>query len=449
MNTRLLLFAFVATLGLVSIARDASASHNCSTTCSQSACSTDCNETDLRNAVSIINTCGGNRTLTFNAGAGCTINMAQTSTTAACTGDPEANAVCLTGNNTVIDGQNLVTFVYSGTGKCASDPAPSPQPALFTLKGGTNTVKNFTMKYFPEGIHLRSGSNHTVDHVTDRFICEDAITVDSTAGAGQQIKNSTLVGNTTAEAGFACYKDDAVTTGPCGVDKAIQINGGGATVDSNQIDTIGQPVHVVKGTHTISNNATQGSTTNQNVCQGYTVEVTSGNTGTVTFNNNVVDYCKWAIRNGDTSCAATGTASLTVTNNTLRNNYLAAVLNANSASAPSTQIKGQGNKMKNNGSFTTSDCQRGDVVVKCNANAVIDFGGGSLSSTGGNKFCSQGSLYDLWNSTGGSCPSPTGGGSNYKAKSNCFDPAPSLKYDPSSLIVSTPESTCTVSDCNF
>jgi hypothetical protein len=436
---------------LLCAAQAALASHNCSTTCSQTACSTDCNETDLRNAMSIINTCGGNRTLTFNAGAGCTINMAQTSTTAACTGDPEANAVCITGNNTIVDGQNLVTFVYSGTGKCAADQAANPQPALFTLKGssGGNTVKNFTMKYFPEGIHLRSGSNHTVDHVTDRFICEDAVTVDSAAGTGHQIKNSIFVGNTTAEAGRTCYIDAGTTSGLCGIDKAIQINGGGATISANQIDTIGQPVHVSKGTHTIQNNATTGSTTSQNVCQGYTVEITNGNTGTVTFDNNVIDYCKWAIRAGDTSCSSPGTVSVTATNNTLRNNYLAAFLVANSASAPSTQLKGSGNKMKNNGYLTSSDCQRGDVVVKCNAGAVIDFGGGTLSSTGGNKFCSQGALKDLWNSTSGSCASPTGGATNYKAESNCFDPAPALKYDPSSLIDSTPESSCSVSDCNF
>jgi hypothetical protein len=427
----------------------AHAAHNCSATCSQTSCSTDCNETDLRNAVAIINTCGGTRTLTFNAGGGCTITMAQTSNTAACVGDPEAKAVCLTGSNIIIDGQNAVTFDYSGAGKCASDPAPAPQPALFTLKGSSNTVKNFTMKYFPEGIHLRSGANHTVDNITNQFICEEAITLDSTAGTGQQIKYSTLIGNTTAEPGRACYQNNGVTTGPCGVDKAIQINGGDSTIDANQIDTIGQPVHIVKGTHTIQNNATTGSVIDQNVCQAYSVSVSNGNTGTVTFDNNVIDYCKWAIRVGDTSCSSQGTVSVTATNNTLRNNYLAAFQVANSASAPSTQLKGQGNKMKNNGHYAASDCQRGDVVVKCNANAVIDFGGGTLSSTGGNKFCAQGALRDLWNSTGGSCPNPTGGATNFKAESNCFDPTPSLKYDPTGSIDSTPESSCSVPDCNF
>ncbi len=305
----------------ISAAPAAFAAHNCSTTCSQTACSTDCNETDLRSAVSIINTCGGNRTLAFNAGYGCTINMAQTSTTAACTGDPEANAVCLTGSNIVVDGQDLVLFNYSGTGRCASDPAAAPQPALFTLKGSGNTVKNFTMKYFPEGIHIRAGNDHRVEGVTNGFICEEALTIDSTAGTGHVVTANAFTGNTTAEAGRTCYKNDGVTAGLCGTDKAIQINNCGSctsTIDNNLIDTIGQPVNISGGTHTVSDNTTTGAPTTcsqgncDDVCQAYSVQG-----GRANFSNNTIQLCKFGIRVVDAGSAL-------VTGNTMKDNYVAA-----------------------------------------------------------------------------------------------------------------------------
>lgn len=430
---------FIGALGLLAFAHTSYAAHNCSTTCSQTACSTDCNETDLRDAVSIINTCGGNRTLTFNAGYGCTVNMAQTSTTAACTGDPEANAVCLTGSNIVIDGQDLVLFNYSGTGRCASDPAPSPQPALFTLKGSGNTVKNFTMKYFPEGIHIRTGNNHHVEGVTNQFICEDALTLDSTAGTGQVIAGNAFTGNTTPETGRNCYRNDGVTPGPCGTDKAIQINNCGSctsTIDANLIDTIGQPVNISGGTHTITNNTTTGAPTTcsqgncDDVCQAYTVQGGRGN-----FDSNTIQLCKFGIRVVDAGAAL-------VTGNTMKDNYVAAFQLKGIGAG---KLKGSGNKMKNNGFFTASDTQRGALVDKDNASGHIDFGGGDFAgsavldgttSAGGNIFC-EGSLNDVHN----------GGNGSIGARNNCFDSMPPTVVG--SNVNTTGATTCSMSDCGF
>ena len=58
MNRRTV-FVFVAAVSVMAVANSALAAHNCLAKCSQTACSTDCNETDLRSAVSIINACGG------------------------------------------------------------------------------------------------------------------------------------------------------------------------------------------------------------------------------------------------------------------------------------------------------------------------------------------------------------------------------------------------------
>ncbi|MEB2285574.1 MAG: hypothetical protein OZ922_12930 [Myxococcales bacterium] len=430
----------------------AQAANNCSATCSQTACSVDCTETDLRDAISKANACSGTptfiRTITFNSGTGCTINMAQSSTTAACTGDFEKNAVCLTGHHTIVDGANKVTFNFNGTGVCqsCSGSCASPQPALFTLKGHDNQVKNFTMQYFPEGIHIRSGDNHTVSGVTNKFICEDAITIDSTAGTGITVSGNTLTGNTTAGSGHTCLKSSGAS-GLCGLDKAIQVNGGASTISGNTINTIGQPVKVVAGTHTVSGNSTTGSNTDKNVCQAYSFDG-----GTNTVSNNTISYCKFGIRVVDA-------ASVDATSNIIKNSYVAGFQVKGSGAG---KLKGTGNKLKGNGGNTASDCQRGALVVKDNPNAKVDFGGGDYSGTavigsvssGGNIFC-QGSLNDIWNITdcmcsGTTCNGSTGNSASVGARNNCFDSLPPVTQDTVPISTRTDSaSTCSSAQCNF
>ena len=425
------------------------AAHNCS--CSVSTCSTDCNETDLRNAVSTVNACGGNRTITFNSGyGGCTIMMSQTSSTAACAGDgTNEKSVCLTGSNTVIDGMNGVLIKYAGAGKCASDPPSppdptnNPQPALFKLQGSTNTVKNLTMQYFPEGIYIATGSNHTVEGIKNHVICEDAVTVLNGAGTGHQIVGNNFKGNTTApDAMRPCYRNDNTTTAPCGTDKAIQINGGGSTIDGNIIDTIGQPVNVTRGTHIVSNNTTIGAPSNcgfpncDDVCQAYTVDkVGAAPSAHATFTGNAITNCKFGIR-------SVGNSSAEVNDNTICNSYVSAFQVKIDGAEVAPLMKGAGNKIKNAGFDNTSSDPRGGLVDKDAASGRVDFGGGDFSGTaviggtlsaGGNVFC-QTSLTDINN---------TGAGS-IGARTNCFDSLPPVVVGGS--IITTGATTC--STCN-
>jgi hypothetical protein len=95
---------------------------------------------------------------------------------------------------------------------------PPPQPGLFTLKGNNNALEDFTYRYFPEGLHVRNGSGHTIARVKSDRICEDAITLDISGGTGNTIADSTLIGNQAADPGRSCLlPDDA--SGPCGTTK--------------------------------------------------------------------------------------------------------------------------------------------------------------------------------------------------------------------------------------
>ncbi len=453
----------------------ARAANDCTTDCRQTACSVDCTEADLRDAVRKATLCNRSnvytgRTITFNTGGGsCTVTMMQDgpgSRAAACRRDPERYAVCLKGHHITIDGANRVTFTYGGTARCqnCSGECPAPQPALFTLKGESNALKNFTMEYFPEGLQIRAGNNHTVSGVTNRFICEDAITIDSTAGAGQTITGCTLVGNTTAGTGHTCY-DLQGAPGLCGIDKAIQVNGGASTITGNTLDTIGQPVHVVAGTHTISGNTSTGDPTDQNVCQGYTI-----GHGVVTMTGNTIDHCKFAIRLVDD-------AVVEAIGNTITNSYVSAFQVKLEGTGSGALLKGSGNRMRNSGFFTHSDCERGALVLRDNPNARVDFGGGDFSgvpvigspSSGGNVFC-QGGLNAIWNITdcpcvatgncsldgacmvdgSGACTGNGGGGASVGAQNNCFDTLPPLVQDTAPSTTRTDGATsCDPAACQF
>ena len=207
----------------------------------------------------------------------------------------------------------------------------SRQPALFVVRGSRNTIRDLDMRFFPEGIHLRTGDGHALEQVTTRFVCEEAITVDE--GSGHRVNDGTLVGNTEAadgagacwvrvedsacatdgecQAGARCYCGDltrlgacatppapplwpAATPGQCfvpsrcGRDKAIQVNSGQATIARNRIDTFSQPVSVLAGTHVIEDNVSCGDPNERNVCQAYGVRG-----GAVTFRGNRIDHCKF------------------------------------------------------------------------------------------------------------------------------------------------------------
>ena len=472
------LSAVLVLVALHAAPRFAAAASTCTTDCGQTACTIGCTEGDLRDAVAKANNCIGNpawteRTITIDAGTpACTIPMlndvaaANAYPNSSCPSDPEEFAVCLRNSDIRVRGGNA-TFLYAGTGLCrqCADECPKPQPALFTLKGNGNTLEDFTYRYFPEGLHIREGNGHQVARVTSDRICEDALTVDINAGTGHTLVSSTFIGNQPADAGRSCLlPSDA--PGPCGTDKAIQLNGGGITISDTTIDTISQPVHAQKGEHTLLANTTRGSATDDNLCQSYTV---TGQTK-VTMSGNVIDHCKFGVR-------VDGSAFVNAEGNVITNPWVAA-FDVRSAG----KLRGAGNRVKTRPSgFTTlSSVQVGLLVARNDGRARVDFGGGDsegravaytyvdpndssknidegdripcanggLCSPGGNRFCSNGvgSQVDIWNVTdcpclnqlcsgavgnctsgscapldaSGVCAGSAGGGASIGARHNCF-----------------------------
>jgi hypothetical protein len=431
-------------------------------------CFVACDEADLRDALETVNGCppyapGDEVTLAMGPDADTTcaapipLVMAPTAPAVApgACSDFNAdryNALCLAGVGIVLDGRGAV-FRYAGDHICAScagectlcttTACAHRQPALLVLRGERNTVRDLEMRFFPEGIQIRDGDGHVVERVTARFVCEDAITVN--AGTGHRVADNVLAGNTDpAVGGGLCFQriegsactDDtqcpstarcycgemsrlgdcaappppplwpAATQGQCyrptrcGRDKAIQVNGGESTIEGNRIDTIEQPVHVDAGTHTVADNLTCGSHRDANVCQAYDV---SG--GLVTLRGNRIDHCKFGIRVVDGGRAQ-------AIDNVLTNGWISAFQVKGTGGA---RLKGAGNRMRRHGSLTTSDCQRGALVVVGDPASRVDFGGGDGArlpvlgglSPGGNVFCQAAdggpALAHLWNVTDCAC----------------------------------------------
>ena len=395
------------------------AATTCTTDCAQTACSVDCSEADVRDAVAKANACTGNpawtgRTISVatSPATPCTIEMVNDANSAVavpgsyCASDHEVYAVCFTNSNIVFEGNNA-KFLYTGTAFCGQcgDECPPPQPALFTIKGQSNTLQNLSYRYFPEGIHIRAGNNHVVQDVTSDRICEDAITVDLNSGSGHVIRRVHLIGSTTPDPPHTCGLANG-SNGVCGTDKAIQLNGGGSTIEDSTIDMISQPIGGGGGTHLVKNNTSHGSENDQNVCQSYTV---SGS-ATVTLQQNTIDHCKFGIRVDDT-------ALVIASDNTITNPWVSAFdVRANG------RLKASGNRLKTRaGGFTNvSSVQRGLIVARNGSGARIDLGGGDFAgvsvvnnlpcasggdcSTGQNKFCAvgTGAQTAIWNIT--DCP---------------------------------------------
>lgn len=440
----------------------AGATSTCTTDCAQTACSVGCDEGELRDAVAKANNCTGNaawtgRTITIDAGTPpCTIAMhndvaaANAYPNSSCANDPESYSLCLKNDGIRIRGGNAI-FEYVGTASCRQcvDECPPPQPALFTLKGNADGLEDFTYRYFPEGIHVRTGNGHTVARVINDRICEDAFTLDITAGTGNTLADSTFIGNQPADPGHSCLlPNDA--SGPCGTDKAIQLNGGGVTIVHNTITNISQPVHAQAGEHTLLGNTSAGSASDDNLCQSYTVT----GPAKVTMASNVIDHCKFGVR-------VDGTAFVRADGNTITNPWVAA-FDVRAAA----RLRGAGNRLKTRSAgFTTlSSVQLGLVVARNDGRARIDLGGGDFQgrsvedglpcaqggacSTGGNRFCSSGvgAQVDLWNVTDcpclnqlcsgalgnctsgscaplaadGACEGSAGAGASIGARDNCF-----------------------------
>jgi hypothetical protein len=422
-----------------------------------------CTEDDVRAALDAINRCAAHDVAVQmgpNAATTCgatpiplRMDATAPATAPGSCGDNHANrwnALCVAGTGIVFDGRGAV-FQYVGDHVCAScdgectlcpgESCASRQPALFVVRGSRNTVRDLEMRFFPEGIHLRAGDGHGVERVTSRWVCEEAITVDE--GSGHHVSDGTLVGNTAAaDGGGSCWvrvEDSACTTdaecrtgarcycgemarlgacvtppapplwpaglpgqcfvpAACGRDKAIQVNDGQATIERNRIDTFGQPVSVLAGTHVIADNVTCGDRASRNVCQAYGVRG-----GAVTFRNNRIDHCKFGIR-------LDGAAQVDAVGNVITNGWVSAFQLKGQGEA---RLRAEGNRLRNNGHSTESDCQRGSLVIVGNPLARVDFGGGDGAgaavlagppSAGGNVSCQVGNgAPHVWNGTPCDC----------------------------------------------
>jgi hypothetical protein len=307
--------------------RDAAAVSTCTTACAQTACTVGCDEGELRDAVAKANDCLGNAAWTDGrspsspgrrpARSRCrTTSPRERVSQQLVRQRPEAYSVCLRNDGIRIRGGMRPVFVGSGLCRQCTDECPPPQPGLFTLKGNNDELTDFTYRYFPEGLHVRLGSGHTIARVTNDRICEDAVTLDITAGTGNTLADSTFIGNQPAEPGHTCLlPNDAV--GPCGTDKAIQLNGGGVTIVHNTITSISQPVHAQAGEHVLLANTSAGSASDDNLCQSYTVT----GPAKVTMSANKIDRCKFGVR-------VDGTAFVSANGNVITNPWVAASTSA-------------------------------------------------------------------------------------------------------------------------
>jgi hypothetical protein len=287
--------------------------------------------------------------------------------------------------------------------------------------------------------------------LVDDRICEHAIDVDSRlpkhtgrgAGSDIHVEDDVFVGHTTPDPGRTCI-DARGQADLCGLDKAIQVNGGEVTIARNRIDMIGQPVGIIGGigTHTIADNRTTGDATDQNVCQAYSV---SGPGTRALFTGNVIDHCKFGIR------VASG-AIAEIDDNTITNAYVSAVF-VRADGHPGTLVKGARNRIRHAGFFDTFQCQVGAIVDLDDPAARIDFGGGDFAgmpvidaaSPGGNVLC-QGPLTAVWNGTDGCA----GGGGSIGLRDGCADVVPPAVEDgpPVTTAVDAMRA-CTLDECGF
>ena len=109
------------------------------------------------------------------------------------------------GARKLIDGSGKLIMKWTGAHKC--DEIPS-KDTIFAMNGDGSVIKNLTMDWSPEGIHM-NGNNNTVDNVTYKKICEDGLT---NYGRNNVVKNSLF------------------QNAP---DKCVQTNGGSTTFINN------------------------------------------------------------------------------------------------------------------------------------------------------------------------------------------------------------------------
>lgn len=74
----------------------------------------------------------------------------------------------------IFDGGDLAKLLWKGAGSCDKKSRTS-EYAFFGVDASNVTLKNFTAHGAPEGIHISTGNNNTIDNATFTEICEKAI----------------------------------------------------------------------------------------------------------------------------------------------------------------------------------------------------------------------------------------------------------------------------------
>jgi hypothetical protein len=261
--------------------------------------------------------------------------------------------------------------------------------------------------------------------------------------------NGYLVGdpkaNCSSTAFGTCY-----FAGRCG-GEGIKLEGGSATVGgssdkANQLNATG--VWVAGGTHTVSFNSSNGlrGDTTVPACPTYPASCTADPTpgfgigcpthggflttgGSTVFDSNTVEYAGSGIE--------VQAGSATATANTLRYNYFHGLLVHPFPNNTAT-LKAEHNRLKENACNTSTwaQSQHPGAMATDASGAVLDAGGGSLGSAGGNSFCEAQSIVDLNEVSG-----------TMTAAANCFDDSgtPTPNVSPAGSVPTSPAYSCTAS----
>ena len=305
----------------------------------------DCTEAAFQQAIAQANSGGGNVTITFNC-SNTTILLAGSRT----------NRI-VTAPNVVIDGENR-QIVFEQSPRCA--PADSTCPdveggAWFVdLEGNNGIVRNLTIQYFFEGIHVEAGNNNLVENLTILRPCDDAFT-------NLQPATNTTLKNTTIK--NAC-------------DKAIQLYGSAsvaapnwnATLDGVTLTNCNDPIRMgdtttERGRFHLTRVTVNDPPGGLFFC-GY--NVWDGG-GYILMEDSTVDGCKgWNVG---------GAMEAKLSRNTFTNNVVRGVVVYGSA-----KISFDGNTFRTNGGGSSSNPGFGGVAIKESGQA--DLGGGSLTLQG-------------------------------------------------------------------
>jgi len=275
-----------------------------------------------------------------------------------------------------VDGQNKVTFdLAPGCHERLKDPLGCTEVEshdfLLRADAANITFKNFTYRYFWEGLQIWSNSRAvTIDNVVGIRNCDDALSsLDKTSGQ-HVVQNST-------------FRD--------GCDKCVQVQGREVSTTTypdydirflnNLLENCQTPIGFSEGRHLVVGNQFRDSGTTFQCHGPYLGHYTHPNQDPVVyFGDNVVFNCKQGLRiDGSSKLVSLG-------GNQFKNNGARAVAVVDKAKALF-----EGDLFSNNGGVATGWNRLGGVVI--GDAAQVDLGGGSvtldnrtLSSAGGNVF---------------------------------------------------------------